>query len=858
MMKTNHPSSELAKTSLALLYSISRELTAELDLRELLKRVLQLTLETVEAPRGSILVLDEKHNVIDGALALKGRVFDHTAQQLTDTMERGLAGWVVENRESVLVPNTLEDDRWLLREQVENEKDPRSAVCVPLIARDRVVGALTIVHPEPHCLNEAHLSLLTAIADQAGIAVENARLFQAEQQRRNISLTLQEISRSINSTLDPARVFPQILEQLKRVVEFDSASILVRDDDHLRLMAAIGFEDNESIVGLQLPVDPSVLNGQVITTSKPLVRNDVQQDEGWLKDDRLPEAKNIHGWIGAPLLIRDRAVGVLNVDSRKVGAYKQGDVEIVSAFADQASTAIANAQLFAEVQRRAQAMISLAETARVVTATLNVDEVLHRILLQTQDTLAVEAASLALYDEEKECLTYEVAIGRGAEDIIGLSLEKGEGIAGWVFEQDKPLWVSDVQSDPHFFREMDEKLGFTTRAMACVPIRIQGKTTGVLQAINPRGEDFSQEQFDLLLGIAGLAGTAIAHAELFAETQAARRRYASLFEDSIDPILITDLKGQIVDANHRAVSFLNRDRETLLRQSILTVHKADQTMLEGEELLSPENTFSHQSEAYPLGGRPIPVEVYAKRIELSEGPFIQWIMRDVSERLELDELRDDLTSMIFHDLRSPLGNVISSLEVMQLGLPDDDQLHSVLSIAYRSSRRASRLVESLLDLTRLEAGKAVLNKTETSMSTLIAEAMEEVHPTADAKGQVLLFDLGSDLPPISIDEGMIRRVLINLVENASKYTHGQGEIRVRARKKDDAILISVSDQGLGIPKAEQDRIFEKFTRIQTEARPKGLGLGLAFCRLAVEAHGGKIWVESEESRGSTFYFTLPL
>ena len=857
-MNVKNPSSEQVKTSLDLLYSISRELTAELDLRELLKRVLELTLENVGAPRGSILVLDEDHNVIDGALALKGRVFDHTAQQLTDTMERGLAGWVVENRKSVVVPNTLEDNRWLLRGRADQEKDPRSAICVPLIARDRVVGALTIVHPEPNQLSTDHLSLLTAIADQAGIAVENARLFRAEQQRRKVSLTLQEIARTINSTLDPARGFPQILEQLKRVVEFDSASILVKDDNHLRLVAAIGFKDNESIIGLQIPSDPNVLNGLVITQAHPLLREDVQKDDRWLKDDRLPEAKSIHGWIGAPLVVRDHAVGVLNVDSRKIGAYNQEDVEVVSAFADQAATAIANAQLFAEVQRRAQAMISLAEAARVVTASLNIDEVLNLILEQTMNTLEVEAASLALHDPETNTLKYEVAIGQGAEKIVGLNLKQGEGIAGWVFENDKPLWVSDVQSDPHFSHEMDERLKFTTRAMACVLIRIQGVKIGILQAINPRHDDFSQEQFDLLLGIAGLAGTAIAHAKLFAETQAARRRYTSLFEDSIDPILITDLAGQIVDANHRAAHFLNRDRESLLEQSILAVHRAEEAKDGGDALLAPGTTLSYESKAFPHGGRAVPVEVHAKRIDLGEGPFIQWIMRDISERLELDELRDDLTSMIFHDLRSPLGNVISSLEVMQLSMPADEQFQSVLSIAYRSSRRASRLVESLLDLTRLEAGKAVLNKSESSISSLIAEAMEEIHPTADAKGQVLLFDLQPNLPRFMMDEGMIRRVLINLIENASKYTHGQGEIRVTARQKDDEIIVSVSDQGLGIPKAEQDRIFEKFTRIQAELRPKGLGLGLAFCRLAVEAHGGKIWVESQESKGSTFLFTLPL
>jgi NtrC-family two-component system sensor histidine kinase KinB len=233
-------------------------------------------------------------------------------------------------------------------------------------------------------------------------------------------------------------------------------------------------------------------------------------------------------------------------------------------------------------------------------------------------------------------------------------------------------------------------------------------------------------------------------------------------------------------------------------------------------------------------------------------------MRDISERLELAELRTDMTSMIFHDLRSPLGNIISSLEVLQGSFDDEDEtIQSVLSIASRSSRRASRLVESLLDLDRLETEKAVLNKTESSIGGLIAEAVEEIHPTAEARGQFLRINLAPRLPIVSMDVDMIRRVLINLLENAVKYTRAGDHIDVSVKMADDQLEVSVCDNGPGISEKDRERIFDKFFRLSGESRPKGLGLGLAFCRLAVEAHGGRIWVDSEEGKGSTFTFTLP-
>lgn len=849
---------ERTKASLALLYSISRELTAQLDLRELLQRILQLTLQAVGSRAGSILVLDELGQASEGAIAFEGKVHDHSMEQLRDTYEHGLAGWVVENRQGVLIEDTRKDKRWL-RKPDEEDGDPTSAISVPLLAGERVAGVLTLARRKGGPFSEDDLALVTAIADQAGIAVSNAHLFRAEQERRRFASILQEIARTINQTLEPNQVFEQILEQLKRIIDFDSASIFLLEDHLFRPVAVLGFEDRARALSFTISLESDALSKQVFESRKPLVVEDVQKIDTWMQVEGLPEAEKIHGWIGAPLIVRDRVVGMLNVDSYKVAAYSADVIDLIEAFADQASTAVANALLFDESQRRITSMAALTETATVITASLDLDEVLQRITDRTKESMEVEAASLALVDEDDGSLVYRVASGFGADRVVGMRLKPGQGIAGWVLDNEEAVFASDVQSDPRFFPEIDQKLGFESRVIACVPIQVQDRTIGIIEAINPRRSSLSQEQIDLLTGIAGLAGTAIIHAQLFQQTQSARQRYASLFEDNVDSILISDLAGQVTDANKRAESFLGYNAEQMLELSIFSLHEPNPNHVPDDLTeLDPSQTISYDSHVRDHRGRMLPVEVHVKRMALGPGGFIQWIMRDISERLELAELRTDMTSMIFHDLRSPLGNIISSLEVLQSSFDDEDEtIQSVLSIASRSSRRASRLVESLLDLDRLEAEKAVLNKTEASIGGLIAEAVEEIHPTAEARGQFLRMNLAPRLPPVSMDVDMIRRVLINLLENAVKYTRAGDHIDVSAKKADDHLAVSVRDNGPGISEKDRDRIFDKFFRLSGDSRPKGLGLGLAFCRLAVEAHGGKIWVDSEEGQGSTFTFTLP-
>jgi signal transduction histidine kinase len=141
---------------------------------------------------------------------------------------------------------------------------------------------------------------------------------------------------------------------------------------------------------------------------------------------------------------------------------------------------------------------------------------------------------------------------------------------------------------------------------------------------------------------------------------------------------------------------------------------------------------------------------------------------------------------------------------------------------------------------------------------LIQNAIRDVTPVTSGRHQVLSSHLPDRLAPVWVDEDMARRVLINLMENASKFSPGGGRIEVGARQEDSVIHMWVKDNGPGIPAAEQEHIFNKFTRLHGNSRPGGLGIGLAFCRLAVLGHGGRIWVESEPSKGAAFHFTFPI
>ena len=677
---------------LELLYHVSREVATALDLRTALHRLLYAAIKNVGGERGSIVVLDDEGKPLDATIVYGEQFHEHTTQQLRVTVERGLAGWVIRNRKSALVPDTSKDERWLRRPDDSIEQSgAKSAICVPLLARERLVGVMTLVHSLPNAFGLEHLELMEAIAAQASVAVLNARLYT-------------------------------------------------------------------------------------------------------------------------------------------------------------------------ESQRQARVMTALAEGAVNINASLRMEDVFLRILNQTIQALQIETAALALLEPNGD-LVFRAAAGHNAGNLLNQRIPAGEGILGKVAREGRGVIVPTANKAHDIFDASKPK------AFAATPIRAQGKVIGVLEAINPVSGAFDPDALLVMTGIGSIAGTTIQNAQLFERLEAAHQRYRELFDASIDPIFITDREGNIIEANRRAATLLGGyTEEELHAMNIRQIHEVNEKVLGADfSLLAENDPLRYESTLQTKAGGRIPVTVYVHPVRFDETDALQWTLHDITDRKELDTLRNDLTAMIYHDLRSPLANVISSLDILEELLEDPaSDIRSMLDIAKNSTARIQRLISSLLDINRLEANHPVADQQRVSPEHLIQEAIAAVQPAIRSRQQRVAARLPQTLPDIWVDADMILRVLINLLENAAKFSPPDTSIEIGAELDADSdwLRLWVQDHGPGIPVEEQERIFDKFIRIyqdeEPSRRPAGLGVGLAFCRLAVEGHGGKIWIESQPEKGARFLLTLPL
>jgi PAS domain S-box-containing protein len=442
-----------------------------------------------------------------------------------------------------------------------------------------------------------------------------------------------------------------------------------------------------------------------------------------------------------------------------------------------------------------------------------------------------------------------------------MRLKPGQGIAGWVAQSGLPIVVPAVKEDARWYPGIDQETGFRTQAIIAVPIRLGGEILGVVEALNPPGGRLDEEDMKLLLNVAALAASAIQNARHFNRARDAEERYSSLFENSADPVLITDSKGRITDVNRKFCQTLGYVREELLQREMPMLASRPQTVREWlERALRGEEIFGNL-EVMTSDGKSSLFEVRAARIFHGTVPYVQWVLHDITERSQLEQVREELTHMIVHDLRNPLSSIMSSLELIRMALKDPMTgipLDQLFAVAQRSGERLFSLIDSILDVARLESGRAELMWQSIDVRELVEEALEQVRPVAIGREIYLESGLPESLPTLIGDRGLLLRTLVNLLDNAIKFTPPEGRIRVEINQlSPDTLLFAVSDTGPGIPVEYQQRIFDRFARIP-DRHVQGTGIGLTFCKLAVESHGGRIWVESRPGEGATFKFTLPL
>lgn len=328
------------------LYDVTAVASASLDLETVLESSLDRVLAVMGSEVGAVHLLDETEGMLRLA-SWRGIPPDLVAKIDSVPVDSGLAGWVVERGEPLVVPNIATGLRPLLAVPASGSQ---AYVGAPIRARGRVLGVLSVVGEEGRQFKAEEVALLASIADEVGVAVENARLYEAERVQRCQADTLLQVASVVGSTLELDEVLDRILDQLRQVVGYDSASVQLLQGGGLRVIAASGFADVKQVLGTTFPLSEAFPNQKVVEEGRPLNLADAPELHTVF---RQPPYSHIRSWLGVPLRVQERIIGMITLDCQQPGRYREEEVRLATAFADLAALALENARLYQQAEQLA-------------------------------------------------------------------------------------------------------------------------------------------------------------------------------------------------------------------------------------------------------------------------------------------------------------------------------------------------------------------------------------------------------------------------------------------------------------------------------------------------------------------------
>jgi signal transduction histidine kinase/DNA-binding response OmpR family regulator len=498
------------------------------------------------------------------------------------------------------------------------------------------------------------------------------------------------------------------------------------------------------------------------------------------------------------------------------------------------------------LQRQLQEINALYAIGKSVTSLLDVEQVLTRAVEAATFMTRAEEGSLMLLDEASGELYLRAAKNIDEKVARGLRMRAEDSLAGRVVRTGKPALLAG---------EGAKKLStaYLAKTLLMIPLRVPDRgVIGVLVMAN-RDSDriFTEHDLHLLSALTGYIAVAINNASLVADLQEEKSKLETILRETGDVVLVLDEQSCILICNRAARRAFSLGDEDILGRPVHEVINNREFL---DLLTRPTDIAQSLNTGISLAdGRTLNAHV-----STITGVGHAVLMQDITHLEELARIKSEFVSTVSHDLRTPLTTIQGYVDLLHRVGPLTEQQQEFIFRVQRSLSAITDLVGDLLDIGRIEAGYD-LDMVKTELEPIISEAVAELRPEAEAKGQGLRFHIPGDLPPVRGNPRRLRQVISNLVSNAIKYTPTGGHIVVEASMGDDHITISVTDDGFGIPLDDQPYVFDKFFRVdapETLDIP-GTGLGLSIVKSVIEKHGGRVWVESAPGEGSVFTVLLP-
>jgi two-component system phosphate regulon sensor histidine kinase PhoR len=344
--------------------------------------------------------------------------------------------------------------------------------------------------------------------------------------------------------------------------------------------------------------------------------------------------------------------------------------------------------------------------------------------------------------------------------------------------------------------------------------------------------------------------------DLVAEISDEKSKLATILSNMADGVIMTDNEGRVLLANHAAERMFDFEEKKVIGKHLIETVRDYEIDRALKSCLETSKEYTAQLEFGP-GKRFLRVIAVPLMTDGLTGALL--LFQDLTELKGLQTMRRELVGNISHELRTPLAGIKAIIETLQDGAVDDKKAaRDFLSRVDSEVDRMMQMVTELTELSRIESGRGDLKMEMLALNSLVEEVIARFKPQAERKTVALSAELFTDLPIIRADKDRIYQVITNLVHNAIKFTHSGGCVVISTEVSENSVLVKVSDTGVGISREDLARIFERFYKADKARSGEGAGLGLAIAKHVVQAHGGNICVESEEGKGSTFFFNLPL
>lgn len=861
---------------------------SSLDLGQLLRLILERTSRTLRVNRSVLFMLDEENQ------ELILRAVDHPGASgealglRIPLSDRPHVADAIRTRQPVEVQDIYADPRWRGFWAKAREMGLEAALAVPLVAKGRAIGAISLdrtIARAPFTPNE--IALCQIIANQAASAIENARLYgetrryayetrlrmaALDQHARRLAL-LNRISTTLVRSLE-AEFAPTITAEIAQILDVAQSVLFVLHPDGVTGQVLACYPPMAQTDDLPIDIalsDPSSVE-PLLQAEAPLLVKDVHAN-ALLKPARsLFETRNIESLLVVPMTVAGQIQGIIGLDVTKRSVpLDPDDLELAMTIGNQVAFVLANAQLYTaaeqraaenarlyqEAQRRADQLRLINEVSEEISSILDIDLLLWSVVRLIRETLDCYHVAIALTEDDELVFKANVGYLYEYEDTrlvnTRLQIAAEEGVAGWVARHGKPLLVPDVRQEPRY----TTNLGFDgTRSEVAVPLKLGDRVIGVLDAHGSRFNEFDESDLVLLQSLATQIAVTVENARLFGVAYGERAKLETIIDGAEEVVLVTDEEGRMV--------LMNRAAERAFH--VTAMEALGYPLLDVVDNLNVHRLWrdSLQADSFPVVGE-IALDdgrtLYASVASVRRVGLVA-VMQDVSHLKELDRMKSDFVSTVSHDLRSPLQAVRINLEVLPIMGPLNPEQREAVDSSLRVLARITQLVRDLLDLGHIEADVG-MERGSCSLDEIITTTVEDVQPRVRVLNLRLEAQVSQDLPTVYGDANRLAQVVANLVDNAIKYTPAGGSIRVGARQSDGEVVVEVRDDGPGIAPEHRARLFEKFYRIPSVQQQKveGTGLGLAIVKSIVEAHDGRVWVESStepEVHGSTFGFAVPI